>query len=104
MAQNEKIKVVEPLNRATIQEALTPKVKAAVEAMISELEMPQDPDHVRRTARALVHIAAKIALENGCPTPGWAYIMQAAWAKEATHESLGEAILLVDQLGFAAKA
>lgn len=100
----QKIKVVEPLNRATIQDSLTPKVKAAMEAMVEELGMPQDPDHVRRAARALVHIAAKIALENGCPSSGWAYIMQAAWAKEASHESLGEAILLVDQLGFEAKA
>lgn len=104
MAENEKIEVVGPINRATIQDSLTPKVKAAVDAMVEELEMCQDPSHVRRTARALVHIAAKIALENGCQTSGWAYIVQAAWAKEATHESLGEAILLVDQLGFAAKA
>jgi len=104
MAQNEKIEVAGPLDRATIQECLTPKVKAAVEEMISELEMRQDPDHVRRTARALVHLAAKIALEGGCQTGGWVYIMQAAWAKEATSESLGEAILQADQLGFAAKA
>jgi hypothetical protein len=104
MAQNKEIQVVEPLNRATIQETLTPKVKKAVEEMIADLEMPCDPDHVRRTARALVHIAAKIALENGCPLPGWAYMVQAAWAKESTHESLGDSILMVDRLGFHAQA
>ncbi len=104
MADNGKIEVVGPINRATIQDALTPKVQEAVNAMIEELGMSQDPSHVRRTARALVHLAAKIALENGCQLDGWAYIAKAAWAKESTHESRGEAVLLVDQLGFAAKA
>lgn len=85
--------------RAEIQTEITPGVKEALQGAFGSLEMPRDPDHVRRTCRALAHVVAKIAMESGCPPDGWRYIMDAAWAKEAGAESLGEAVLEVTPLG-----
>lgn len=93
-----KIEVVthQTRTRAEIQAQITPGVRAVCEESFEKLEMAKDPDHVRRFYRSLAHLVAKGVLENGGGMEDFAYVMKAAWMKESTSESLGEAILVQD--------
>lgn len=65
--------------RVEIQAALAP----VVEAKFEEMNMPDDDDHARRKIRSVARIAAKIAIDKGCPPPNWIAICIEAYHKEA---------------------
>lgn len=82
--------------RAEIQKEITPGMKKVFEDAFSSLNMAKDPDHIRRTVRAGLHVLAKMAMENGCPPSAWRTAVSAAWSKEEGEESLGEAIVYAE--------
>lgn len=83
------------VNRETIQRALKPKFERAYRELFEELDLEYNSDNIRRAVRAGAHEIAKACLENGANAAEYSYVMTAAVAKEASHESLGQACVLV---------
>lgn len=81
--------------RAEIQGPLN----EAVGAKLKEIGVTPTPDHIRRTIRAVLRIAAKIALDAGCPPKLFTELAQESFVKEAGAESLAIAALVAQAKG-----
>lgn len=88
------MKVVEAkqVSRADIQKRMKAKLKELVAEFEAEGVNIDSPEFVRRFPRAAVHEAAKMTMDNGGGPHDFLYMFQAAWAKEQSEESLGEAV------------
>lgn len=74
--------------RTQIQEVLT---KTVSETLVG---LDKTPEHARRVCRALVHMAAKVALENGADMSSWNSTTEYAWSREAGPKSTAPAVFV----------
>lgn len=89
-----KVTASKDLSREDIQRDVKEALKAVVEKHREAGVDVTSAEYIRRLPRACIHEGAKIVLDNGGGPSDFAYMIQAAWAKEQSSESLGEAVIV----------